>query len=452
MHGISVTGTVIPTGDAAIPAPTCSAVAPASHEQPNHVAKKRAIITRGDNYVDYLVKRIQASAIWKNPQKKVAIVMMFDEGNATNSTDPYNSCCGWSVRRWPTSKTPHRAGDGQRLDQAPSGRVHFVRQQPSPPAKRSTAPNVFDILSNQTAAPEHIQDSDAFSRFPFVRTLQDINDLPIRRATSSPAFRATSTPKKFVAREHLSLPGRARRRYHLRLGAGRAGQPGAWSFPRPPWPGRQPARRDAHHVERARQEPADVWATSSRRRSRHQRQEGRSADLVNSTPWSWAAFAMRSCFRLSLFYGGTRYSPMPSTSRHRRAGRLRCRGRPSTPQCERGRGLVDAAAARSADCQRGHAPAADAPLPDIASAVRRDQDRFRLLLSLGAQRSEDRSSSTRLLGLGDDVVRDVPRSRPPALRTNNLAVQLGDPQGNQAGTRASLAWATTPPRLLDQTA
>ena len=41
-----------------------------------------------------LVKQIQASPIWKNPSKRVAIVLMFDEGNATSG---FNSCCGWNV-------------------------------------------------------------------------------------------------------------------------------------------------------------------------------------------------------------------------------------------------------------------------------------------------------------------------------------------------------------------
>ena len=40
------------------------------------------------------MKKIQASPLWKNQQKRVAIVLMFDEGNAT--TD-FNSCCGWKA-------------------------------------------------------------------------------------------------------------------------------------------------------------------------------------------------------------------------------------------------------------------------------------------------------------------------------------------------------------------
>ncbi len=85
MHGITVTGTA---GGVTRTASDCASVA-------NNVANATggAIITRGDNYVDALVKKIQASALWNNPQKHVAIILMFDEGNATAG---FNSCCGWN--------------------------------------------------------------------------------------------------------------------------------------------------------------------------------------------------------------------------------------------------------------------------------------------------------------------------------------------------------------------
>ncbi|MES2127676.1 MAG: alkaline phosphatase family protein, partial [Pseudomonadota bacterium] len=53
-----------------------------------------ALIYRGDKYTDYLIRKIQASPLWNNPAKRVAIVMMFDEGTATSG---FNSCCGWNT-------------------------------------------------------------------------------------------------------------------------------------------------------------------------------------------------------------------------------------------------------------------------------------------------------------------------------------------------------------------
>src|ERR1700749_2330545 len=88
MHGISVSGTV-PPSMTAVTASDCGSI---GNNQP--VATGGNIITRGDNYVDGLVKKIQASPVWQNQQKKVAIVLMFDEGNSTTNL---NSCCGWKA-------------------------------------------------------------------------------------------------------------------------------------------------------------------------------------------------------------------------------------------------------------------------------------------------------------------------------------------------------------------
>ena len=88
MHGITVKGTV-PPGTTQVTASDCSSVG-------NNVAVATGgnILARGDNYVDALVKKIQASSVWQNQQKKVAIVLMFDEGNSTTNL---NSCCGWKA-------------------------------------------------------------------------------------------------------------------------------------------------------------------------------------------------------------------------------------------------------------------------------------------------------------------------------------------------------------------
>src|SRR5262249_51169121 len=52
-----------------------------------------AHIYRSGVYVGKLITRIQNSALWKNPKKRAAIVIAFDEGTATTGL---NSCCGWN--------------------------------------------------------------------------------------------------------------------------------------------------------------------------------------------------------------------------------------------------------------------------------------------------------------------------------------------------------------------
>ncbi len=197
MHGISVTGTVLPTADAGlttgVSASDCSSI---SNNQP--VATGGAIIARGDNYVDSLVKKIQASAIWRNGQKKVAIVLMFDEGNATNAaTEPFNSCCGWKASQGVTN-APLIPGTGGTW--APDTTIAQYSN-----GNKGHGMSVFGILTNQTAAPKHVQDSDSYSHFSFVRTLQDMFGLADPASDASYANRSKYT-EKFIAQNILNLP------------------------------------------------------------------------------------------------------------------------------------------------------------------------------------------------------------------------------------------------------
>src|SRR4029077_1160451 len=57
------------------------------------------ILYRGDVYTDKLVQKIQASPLWQKQPKKVAIVLMFDEGGSTTNL---NSCCGWKAGKTAT--------------------------------------------------------------------------------------------------------------------------------------------------------------------------------------------------------------------------------------------------------------------------------------------------------------------------------------------------------------
>ncbi|HTA21031.1 MAG TPA: PKD domain-containing protein, partial [Polyangia bacterium] len=154
MHGISVTGKDSVT-NAAGTASDCSSVS-------NNVAVGTGgnILARGDNYVDKLVKRIQASPLWQNQQKKVAIVLMFDEGNSTTNL---NSCCGWKAGKT-ANDTPL---NGPTF--APDGTVTHYGD-----GNKGHGKSLFIVLNNQPNAPKGLVDDDAYSHFSFVRTLQDM--------------------------------------------------------------------------------------------------------------------------------------------------------------------------------------------------------------------------------------------------------------------------------------
>jgi hypothetical protein len=150
MHGITVTG-----------------IAPDGTTKPASDCGGSAIIFRGDNYTDYLVKKIQASPLWTNPQKRVAIVIMFDEGSATTG---FNSCCGWNPSPGPSiagkSLGPVvRNDDGTVTNDTTIARYNF--------GNKGHGTSVFGLLTNQPG-PKHVVDSDAYSHFSFVRTMQDM--------------------------------------------------------------------------------------------------------------------------------------------------------------------------------------------------------------------------------------------------------------------------------------
>jgi hypothetical protein len=188
MHGITVKGTV--TGSPTqVSASDCSSVA-------NNVAVATGgnIIARGDNYVDYVVKKIQASALWKNPQKRVAIVLMFDEGSATSG---FNSCCGWNPANSTVANPLKQNADGTwSVDNTVN---NYTK------GNRGHGQSVFGILNNQPGAPTGISDSDAYSHFSFVRTLQDMFQLADPANDASYMNRSKYT-EKFIAANILNLP------------------------------------------------------------------------------------------------------------------------------------------------------------------------------------------------------------------------------------------------------
>lgn len=178
MHGITVKGTVVGSGETGT-ASDCSG---------------DAIITRGDNYVDYVVKKIRASDLWKNPQKKVAIVIMFDEGKATSG---FNSCCGWNVSNSTVAQPLKQNTDGSwAVDDSIANYSH---------GNRGHGESIWGVLTNQPDAPKGIKDSDPYSHFSFVRTLQDMFLLADPAVDGSYMNRSKYT-EKFIAENILNLP------------------------------------------------------------------------------------------------------------------------------------------------------------------------------------------------------------------------------------------------------
>jgi hypothetical protein len=178
MHGITLQGTV--GGSATkVTASDCTG---------------SAIITRGDNYVDALVKTIEASPIWNNPQKRVAIIVMFDEGTATSG---FNSCCGWNVSNSSVAQPLKQNADGSfSVDTTIN---NYTK------GNRGHGESIFGILTNQTSAPKGISDNDAYSHFSLVRTFQDMFQLADPSVEGSYMNRSKYT-EHFIAVNILNLP------------------------------------------------------------------------------------------------------------------------------------------------------------------------------------------------------------------------------------------------------
>lgn len=178
MHGITVTGTDSATGKSGT-ASDCGG---------------NNIITRGDNYTDYVIKKIQASPVWKNQDKHVAIVIMFDEGTATSG---FNACCGWNPGNSTVAKPLVQNADG--TFSVDTSIANYTK------GNRGHGESIFGVLTNQPKAPKGIVDSDAYSHFSFVRTMQDMFGLADPAVDGSYMNRSKYT-EKFIAVNILNLP------------------------------------------------------------------------------------------------------------------------------------------------------------------------------------------------------------------------------------------------------
>jgi len=191
MHSITVQGTE-PGSTTKIAASDCSGVSNGNSPAPND--SHNNIIARGDSYVKYLVEKIQAAPIWQNRSKREAIVLMFDEGSATSGT---NSCCGWN---------PGNSTVAQPLIQNPDGTFSVDTSTANYTfGNRGHGNSIFAVITNQPDAPKGIKDSDAYSHFSFVRTLQDMFGLADPANSGSYMNRSKYT-EDFIAANILNLP------------------------------------------------------------------------------------------------------------------------------------------------------------------------------------------------------------------------------------------------------
>ena len=152
-------------------------------------------VKRADIYLNKVVTAIQNSALWKNPNKRVAIVVMFDEGEGSST-----SCCGWNA-------------GGVTSGNAPVTITNGVVTKGAAPTGYSAGNNghgnsIFGVITNQQdvgTAAKGIKDSDAYSHFSFVRTLQDMFGIADPAVDASYLNRAKYT-EAFIAANLTALP------------------------------------------------------------------------------------------------------------------------------------------------------------------------------------------------------------------------------------------------------
>jgi hypothetical protein len=166
-----------------------------------------------DYFLQNTVAKIKSSAIWNDPTKRVAIVVTFDEGESAST-----ACCGWN---------PKRAGDGAPLPvafatngtaaNAPvvSGVAAHGGTAYSPPyasGNHGHGVTLFGLISNQQSnegvggtAPNGHYDTDYYSHFSFVRTLQDVFGVADPGAPATYINRARYT-ENFINENSTLLP------------------------------------------------------------------------------------------------------------------------------------------------------------------------------------------------------------------------------------------------------
>jgi hypothetical protein len=151
------------------------------------------IIKRGDAYVQQLVNKIEASPLWANRQRKAAIVVMFDEGAGAST-----SCCGWNPSQTSSDEPLQQDSKGNWV-QATTPLLKYNK------GNHGHGNSIFAVLTNQPDAPKGTVDSDTYSHFSFVRTIQDMFQIADPGNDATYLARAKYT-ERFIAQNIANLP------------------------------------------------------------------------------------------------------------------------------------------------------------------------------------------------------------------------------------------------------
>lgn len=134
--------------------------------------------SRADYWANNIIAKIQSSAIWKDPTKRVAIVVTFDEGESAST-----ACCGWNPKRTGNGAAQPLAVDANGVVSVTQGVSGLSAHDGTPYAPPYASGNhghgvtLFGVLTNQQVlnnAPHGHYDTDYYSHFSFVRTMQDM--------------------------------------------------------------------------------------------------------------------------------------------------------------------------------------------------------------------------------------------------------------------------------------
>ena len=155
-------------------------------------------ITRADIYLQKVIASIQASPVWQNKNKRVAIVVMFDEGEGTAHG---SSCCGWNAGGVNSGTAPV-AVSASGVASAGSAPVGYAS------GNNGHGNSIYAVITNQQdvgTAAKGVKDSDSYSHFAFVRTLQDMFQLADPAKDATYLNRAKYT-EAFIAANITALP------------------------------------------------------------------------------------------------------------------------------------------------------------------------------------------------------------------------------------------------------
>jgi hypothetical protein len=147
------------------------------------------IVQRGDDYVRQVVTKIEASSLWANKQRKMAIVVMFDEGEGSST-----SCCGWNPVATNVNQAPLTFANGKFT---PTTTVSYNN------GNHGHGNSIFGVATNQ--ANPKVVDNDEYSHFSLVRTMQDMFGVadPVQPQTYLARAKYTES---IIANNILNLP------------------------------------------------------------------------------------------------------------------------------------------------------------------------------------------------------------------------------------------------------